>query len=87
MKDIVGQPEQKRAQAKQDGGKKRVAARQAKGKLARERFDALFDTDHRGRIDDIVFPQNARKRFCYPFAMLREHRLENLGNVPQRGGV
>lgn len=62
MKDIVGQPEQKRAQAKQGGGKKRVAARRAKGKLARERFRCRF-------------------------AMLRDFRPENLGNVPQRGGV
>jgi len=87
MKDIANQPKQGHAQAKQGGDKKGVAARRAKGRLTRERLDAPFDADHCGRIDDVIFPQNARKNLCYRFAMLRDHRLENPGSVPPRGGV
>ena len=46
MHEIIEQLEQKRAQAKQGGGEKRIAAQHAKGKLtARERIEILFDDD------------------------------------------
>ena len=46
MHDIIDQLERKRAQAKQGGGEKRIAAQHAKGKLtARERIEILFDDD------------------------------------------
>ncbi len=46
MNEIIDQLEQKRAQAKQGGGEKRIAAQHAKGKLtARERIEILFDDD------------------------------------------
>ena len=44
MHDIIQQLEKKRAQARQGGGPKRVAAQHAKGKLtARERLEVLLD--------------------------------------------
>ncbi|MBM4230645.1 MAG: acyl-CoA carboxylase subunit beta, partial [Gammaproteobacteria bacterium] len=44
MHDIIHQLEKKRAQARQGGGEKRVAAQHAKGKLtARERVELLLD--------------------------------------------
>lgn len=86
MKYIANQPKQERAQVEQGGDNGRVATQRAKGEFVRERIDALFDTGRRGCIDDIIFPQNARKRFCYRSAMLRDNRLENLGSVPSRGG-
>ena len=46
MHKIIEQLERKRAQAKQGGGEKRIAAQHAKGKLtARERIEILFDDD------------------------------------------
>ena len=46
MHKIIDQLERKRAQAKQGGGEKRIAAQHAKGKLtARERIEILFDDD------------------------------------------
>ena len=46
MHEIIEQLEKKRAQAKQGGGEKRIAAQHAKGKLtARERIEILFDDD------------------------------------------
>ena len=46
MHEIIEQLERKRAQAKQGGGEKRIAAQHAKGKLtARERIEILFDDD------------------------------------------
>lgn len=87
MKDIVNQPKRESAQAEQGGGKRRIAMQRAEGELVRERINALFDADSRNHLDDIIFPQNARKRFCHRFAMLRDHRLENLWGVPPRGGM
>lgn len=63
MKDIIEQPEQKHAQAKQ-GGRKPVTAQYANGGefAAREHIKALFDADPRGRINDTIFretPVNA----------------------------
>jgi propionyl-CoA carboxylase beta chain len=44
MHDIIHQLEEKRAQARQGGGPKRIAAQHAKGKLtARERVELLLD--------------------------------------------
>ena len=44
MHDIIQQLEKKRAQARQGGGEKRIAAQHAKGKLtARERLEVLLD--------------------------------------------
>ena len=46
MHEIIEQLERKRAQAKQGGGKARIDAQHAKGKLtARERIEVLFDQD------------------------------------------
>lgn len=46
MHEIIEQLERKRIQAKQGGGKKRIEAQHAKGKLtARERIEILFDDD------------------------------------------
>jgi len=44
MKDIINQLEQRRSDARQGGGEKRVASQHAKGKLtARERIELLLD--------------------------------------------
>ena len=44
MSDIIKQLEKKRSQARQGGGKKRIDAQHARGKLtARERIDVLLD--------------------------------------------
>ena len=44
MHDIIQQLDKKRAQARQGGGAKRIAAQHAKGKLtARERIELLLD--------------------------------------------
>lgn len=46
MQEIIQKLEQKRAQARQGGGERRVAAQHAKGKLsARERVELLLDKD------------------------------------------
>ncbi|MEK9967744.1 MAG: carboxyl transferase domain-containing protein, partial [Ferrovibrio sp.] len=44
MQDIIRQLEEKRSQARQGGGAKRIEAQHAKGKLtARERLELLLD--------------------------------------------
>src|SRR6201998_2653629 len=46
MQDIIRQLDEKRAAARQGGGRRRVEAQHAKGKLtARERIEVLLDTD------------------------------------------
>jgi len=74
MKDIANQLNQERAQAEQGEDRARAAWWNAGGAQAtRARIDAPLDAKG--------------KRFCYRFAMLRNHRLENSGNAPLRGGV
>ena len=46
MQDILSELEEKRAAARLGGGKKRIEAQHAKGKLtARERLEILLDED------------------------------------------
>ncbi|MBN4058543.1 methylmalonyl-CoA carboxyltransferase, partial [bacterium AH-315-J19] len=55
MKDILQQLEERRAQARLGGGKKRIATQHAKGKLtARERIGLLLDEDSFEEFDMFV---------------------------------
>ena len=68
MHDIIHLLEQKRAQARQGGGPKRVAAQHAKGKLtARERVELL--------LDDGTFEE---------WDMFVEHRCSDFGMQDQK---
>jgi len=61
----------------------RIAARE---KEYREKFANPFIAGHRGFIDDVIMPQETRKRLCRSLAMLRDKKLENPwrkhGNIP-----
>ena len=68
MQDIIRQLEEKRAQAREGGGTKRIAAQHAKGKLtARERIEVL--------LDDGSFEE---------FDMFVEHRSTEFGMGEQK---
>jgi len=67
MKDIIDQLKQKRAQAKQGGGKMRIVA--------------PLNTGSCGYIADVMFPRDTRKHFCCLFAMLRNNRPQNPGKI------
>jgi propionyl-CoA carboxylase beta chain len=55
MKDILGELEERRADARGGGGERRVAAQHAKGKLtARERIELLLDADSFEEFDMFV---------------------------------
>jgi propionyl-CoA carboxylase beta chain len=68
MQDILQQLEEKRAAARQGGGKRRIAAQHAKGKLsARERLELLFDP---GSFEE--------------WDMFVEHRCQDFGMADQK---
>jgi propionyl-CoA carboxylase beta chain len=68
MHDILQQLEEKRAAARQGGGKRRIAAQHAKGKLsARERLELLFDP---GSFEE--------------WDMFVEHRCQDFGMADQK---
>ncbi len=52
----------------------------------RKKFANPFIAGHRGFIDDVILPQNTRRRVARSFAMLRGKKLENPwkkhGNIP-----
>ncbi|MEE8173324.1 MAG: acyl-CoA carboxylase subunit beta, partial [Alphaproteobacteria bacterium] len=52
----------------------------------RDKFANPFIAAHRGYIDDIIMPQNTRRRLGRAFAMLRNKKLDNPwkkhGNIP-----
>ena len=55
MKDILGELEHRRAEARLGGGQRRIDAQHAKGKLtARERIDLLLDEDSFEEFDMFV---------------------------------
>src|SRR6202008_2554167 len=64
MQDIIRQLDEKRAAARQGGGRRRVEAQHAKGKLtARERIEILLDTDSFEEWDMFV------EHRCHDFGM------------------
>jgi propionyl-CoA carboxylase beta chain len=68
MKDVIGELEERRAQASLGGGEKRIAAQHAKGKLtARERIDLLLDE---GSFEE--------------WDMFVEHRCNDFGMADQK---
>ena len=68
MREIIEELENKRAQARQGGGQRRVDAQHAKGKLtARERIDTLLDE---GSFEE--------------FDMFVEHSATDFGMADQR---
>jgi len=52
----------------------------------RQKFANPFIAGHRGFIDDVIMPNETRKRICRSLAMLKNKRLENPwrkhGNIP-----
>ena len=52
----------------------------------RQKFANPFIAGHRGFIDDVIMPNETRKRICRSLAMLRNKKLENPwrkhGNIP-----
>ncbi len=61
----------------------KIAAREAEYKA---KFANPFIAGHRGFIDDVIMPNETRRRICRSLAMLREKKLENPwrkhGNIP-----
>ncbi|MEM7620785.1 MAG: acyl-CoA carboxylase subunit beta [Pseudomonadota bacterium] len=68
MKDVIEKLEQKRADARLGGGKRRIDAQHAKGKLtARERLEVLLDSDSFEEYDMFVTHR------CQDFGMADNH--------------
>ena len=65
------------------GDPSRLAAREAE---YRARFANVFDASARGYLDDVIQPQETRRRLCRALAMLRGKKLANPwrkhGNIP-----
>ncbi|MBI2316032.1 MAG: methylmalonyl-CoA carboxyltransferase, partial [Betaproteobacteria bacterium] len=81
MQDIIRQLEEKRALARLGGGKKRIEAQHAKGKLtARERLEVLLDPDSFEEWDMFV------EHRCTDFGMA-EQKIPGDGVVTGYGTV
>ena len=81
MKDILGQLEARRAEARLGGGQRRIEAQHAKGKLtARERIELLLDEGSFEEFDMFVAHR------CTDFGM-QESRLPGDGVITGWGTV
>ena len=82
MKDIVEQLEIRRANARQGGGERRVAAQHARGKLtARERVDLLLDDGSFEEFDMFV------EHRCVDFGMDKAEKIPGDGVITGWGTV
>jgi propionyl-CoA carboxylase beta chain len=81
MQEIIRQLEEKRAEARAGGGKRRIDAQHAKGKLtARERIEVLLDPDSFEEFDMFVEHRNTE------FGMV-ETKIPGDGVVTGRGAI